>query len=199
MPVGLRGLLLVLLAFSTLFGVYVWLFRRGEQPPMPSAPGVFVTEPASSDAMSKEFTLAFTQLKGGVAITVPAKRHVAPNIHRSSAPTTSALVDNTTLALEALLQGPTEEEKAQGIYSEIPVGTKVLGVSDVNHRLTINLSQNFAEGSGSHSVIQRVEELKATMAKISDGRSVYLEVESKPATLIGAEGLEIPNPILSGQ
>jgi spore germination protein GerM len=98
-------------------------------------------------------------------------------------------------ALTELLKGPTPEEKNQGFYSEIPQGTKLLGVKAYDHTLAVNLSKQFAVGGGSTSMQQRVEEIKKTVYSVDSNRQLTLVVEGKPLDTLGGEGLEVPGTL----
>jgi spore germination protein GerM len=98
-------------------------------------------------------------------------------------------------ALTELLKGPTSEEKSQGFYSEIPQGTKLLGLTQDNEAVTINLSNQFTSGGGSNSMEQRFEELKQTVFSIDSSHKINLDVEGKPLDLLGGEGLEVQDSL----
>ena len=51
-------------------------------------------------------------------------------------------------AMKALLQGPTDEEKAAGMVSSIPEGTTFLGLSIKDGVATVDLSKEYASGGG---------------------------------------------------
>lgn len=94
-------------------------------------------------------------------------------------------------ALQELLKGPTPEEKTAGFYSEIPVGTQLLGLNQNDHTLTINLSKQFTTGGGSTSMTQRFEQIKQTAYSVDNGHQITLAVEGKPLETLGGEGLEV--------
>lgn len=110
---------------------------------------------------------------------------------------TDAKVDPLTFAISELLKGPSAEEKAQGFYSEIPKGTRLLGVSKDAKLVQINLSSQFSSGGGSTSVIQRLEELKRTVKAVDTQHEVGVLVEGKPLETLGGEGLEVPGTLQS--
>lgn len=94
-------------------------------------------------------------------------------------------------AVSELLKGPTSEEKTQGFYSEIPQGTQLLGVTQDDGTVTVNLSQPFSGGGGSTSMTQRFEELKQTVYAVDSKHTMKVLVDGKPLELLGGEGLEV--------
>lgn len=101
-------------------------------------------------------------------------------------------------ALTELLKGPSVEEKSQGFYSEIPKGTKLLGLNKGQKAVTVDLSSQFSGGGGSTSMTQRLEELKRTVKAVDAKSEVNIAVEGKPLEVLGGEGLEVPGTMQSG-
>lgn len=98
-------------------------------------------------------------------------------------------------ALEELLKGPTPEEKSQGFYSEIPVGTQLLGLEHHRSVVSINLSKQFTTGGGSTSMTQRLEQVKQTVYSVDNTHQIALAVEGKPLETLGGEGLEVQDSL----
>lgn len=104
--------------------------------------------------------------------------------------------DGTKLrrALLALLKGPSAKERTKGIYSEIPSGTKLLSLDEAPDKITINLSGDFQQGGGTDSVYKRVFQLIKTANK-NTTVDVYLNIDGKPAEVLGGEGIMINQPL----
>ena len=97
-------------------------------------------------------------------------------------------------ALTELLRGPTGEEEAQGLASEIPKGTILLGVRPLDEDYEIDLSRRFNSGGGEASMQTRLEQLKRTVVSVAGDKKVFLNVEGKRLVAAG-EGLEVQQPI----
>ncbi|PKQ29842.1 MAG: hypothetical protein CVT60_03360 [Actinobacteria bacterium HGW-Actinobacteria-10] len=97
-------------------------------------------------------------------------------------------------ALQALVAGPTAEDKAAGASSSVPVGTRVLGVSLDGGVATVNLSSEFAAGGGSLSIMSRVAQVVFTATQFSTIESVLFEIDGKPLDSLGGEGLILEGP-----
>lgn len=104
-------------------------------------------------------------------------------------------VDKLASAVEDLLRGPTPEEEAQGIASEIPKGTILLGVRPLDDDFEIDLSKRFSSGGGGASMEARIEQLKRTVSAVVGERKVYLNIEGKRLFAAAGEGLEVTQPI----
>ncbi len=102
--------------------------------------------------------------------------------------------DKLEAALTELLHGPTGEEESQGLATEIPKGTILLGVRPLDDDYEIDLSRRFAASGGGASMETRMEQLKRTVASVVGEHKVYLNVEGK-RLVASSDGLEIQQPI----
>jgi spore germination protein GerM len=127
----------------------------------------------------------FSKYQGGKATVAPVKRQVPEPLQTDPLP----------FAVEELLKGPTAEEKRQGFYSEIPAGTKLLGVKVTKEQIVVDLSKQFETGGGSNSMEQRLDELKNTVYAVDHQHQLAVSVEGKPLEVLGGEGLEVPETV----
>ncbi len=102
--------------------------------------------------------------------------------------------DPLSLAVEALLEGPTAYEEHAGLGTEIPRGTILIGVTHSPTAVELNLSRRFASGGGTSSFETRLEQLRKTVASAADA-PVYLNIEGKRLNISEGEGIEIRQPI----
>lgn len=130
-------------------------------------------------------TVFFSKYQGDHSIVEPVKRPVPKEAQADPAP----------YAVQELLKGPTPEEHNQGFYSEIPKGTKLLGVQSHDQSINVNLSKQFEAGGGSNSMTQRLEELKQTVYSVDNQHQLTVSVEGKPLEILGGEGLEVPGTL----
>ena len=94
----------------------------------------------------------------------------------------------------ALAAGPTSSEKARGLSSAVPSGTRVLHAQLRGTTLTIDLSAAFERGGGSASMMGRLDQLFYTLTRPDGVDAVTLEVEGRPVTVFAGEGILVPNP-----
>lgn len=99
-------------------------------------------------------------------------------------------------SIENLLKGPTAPEKAKGIYSEIPQGTRLLSLEETPTKVTINLSGDFEQGGGTDGLYKRLYQLIKTANK-NTVLDVYLYINGKQADVIGGEGIMLNQPLNS--
>lgn len=98
-------------------------------------------------------------------------------------------------ALEALLAGPTVEERARGLSTEIPAGTRLLGVRVRDGLVTVDLSEAVASGGGSHSMRARLWQIVYTATQHASAPQVQVLVEGQERSGLGGEGVVIDRPI----
>lgn len=97
-------------------------------------------------------------------------------------------------SINSLVLGPTQAEKGKGVYTEIPAGTKLLGITEKTDRVVINLSDTFGAGGGTESVYKRLYQLIKT-AKRNTEKPVYLFINGQQADVIGGDGIMITQPL----
>lgn len=105
-------------------------------------------------------------------------------------------IDGTKIkfAIDCLIAGPRQNEKAKGVYSEIPAGTRVISINETKDKVVINLNYAFENGGGTDSIYKRLYQLIKT-AKRNTDKPVYLYIEGNKAEVIGGEGIMINQPL----
>lgn len=98
-------------------------------------------------------------------------------------------------SIEALLKGPSEENKKNGFYTEIPSGTKLLGIKETDKYIIINLNDEFQYGGGTDSIYNRLKQLIKTVSQAKVNKDIYLYLNGKQADVIGGEGVIIKQPL----
>lgn len=105
---------------------------------------------------------------------------------------TSDKLDET---IKLLLKGATKEEKAKGIYSEIPSNAKLFWVRETKDKIIVNLSSEFAEGGGTQTVMARIAQLSKTVKAQKKDLPVYLYINGKIVEYIGGDGVYLEQPL----
>mgnify|MGYP003384750319 CR=1 FL=1 len=98
-------------------------------------------------------------------------------------------------SLQELINGPTDAELKDGVGSEIPRGTVLLGVHREGGAVEVDLSKRFAGGGGISSLETRLEQVARTLKDAETKNDVFLGVEGKRLALLGGEGVEVKQPI----
>jgi spore germination protein GerM len=98
-------------------------------------------------------------------------------------------------AIRALLEGPTEDERAAGMFSNIPEGTTFLGLEIDSGVATVDLSKEYASGGGSLSMFMRLAEVVFTLTQFPTVDGVSFKLDGEPIDVLGGEGIIIDHPM----
>ncbi len=130
------------------------------------------------------FLLDELEEKAGGPFLVPVFREATPTD------------DVATLTLDALLEGPTDEETAgtPSISSAIPDGTSVLGVDIEDGLFGVDLSSEFDDGGGSLSMFARLAQVVFTLTRLEGIQQVEFFIQGEPVDVFSPEGIELDGP-----
>jgi germination protein M len=100
-------------------------------------------------------------------------------------------------AMAALLQGPNDAEMSMipAMYTTIPDGTKLLGISISNGVATVNLSREFESGGGAASILGRLAQVTYTLTQFPTVDSVLFQLDGKPVSTFSGEGVILDHPV----
>jgi hypothetical protein len=98
-------------------------------------------------------------------------------------------------ALTELLDGPTADERADGLSSAIPDGTTLQDISLADGVATVDLDGTFDDGGGSASMLGRVAQVVATLTRFPTIERVAFRIDGKPVEAIGGEGVVVDPPV----
>jgi spore germination protein GerM len=104
-------------------------------------------------------------------------------VHRDGAP------------IAALLRGPSAADRARGLSTTIPSGTRLLGFARRNGVAVVNLSRRFDDGGGSLSMRARLAQLVYTATAERGIRAVELRLAGKKVRVFSGEGLILTQPL----
>jgi len=97
-----------------------------------------------------------------------------------------------TAAVTRLLNGPNAAERAAGVTSQIPAGTRLRGISIAAGTATVDVGRRFAATGDRHSVRMRVAQLVFTATQFPTVHRVRLEVAGQVVHAIAA--VPVPQP-----
>ncbi len=101
-----------------------------------------------------------------------------------------------TAAMQALLAGPTADERAERtITSAVPDGSRLLGLTIEDGIATVDLSSEFESGGGSMSVFVRLGQVVFTLTQFPTVDTVLFEIEGQPITVFSSEGVVLDGPV----
>jgi germination protein M len=98
-------------------------------------------------------------------------------------------------AMEELLRGPNQTDRGFGLTSEVPQGTRLLGLDIANRVATVNLSREYETGGGSLSMQARLAQVVYTLTQFPTVESVIFQIEGTRVTAFGGEGIVLDRPV----
>lgn len=98
-------------------------------------------------------------------------------------------------AMLQLLAGPTVAERSWGLASEIPKGTKLLGVKIAGGIATVDLSKRFESGGGTFTMTLRIAQVVNTLTQFPGVNKVAFLIGGKRVASIGGEGIMVSPPV----
>ena len=106
--------------------------------------------------------------------------------------------DPLTGTIQAFLDGPTPGEASSipMISTAIPEGVTVNGVTVEGGIATVDLSAEFAAGSGSFAEIARLEQLLYTVTRFDGVDGMRLEIDGEPVEVFGGHGIVLDDPMV---
>lgn len=97
-------------------------------------------------------------------------------------------------AVNALIKGPKPEERAKGVYTEIPSDSEVINISELSDKVVVNLNSAYVTGGGTDSLYKRLYQLIKTV-KLNSKLPVYLFIDGQRADVVGGEGIMLSQPL----
>lgn len=138
----------------------------------PTAPGPAPTTPAGpapSTAGQTSLQLWFT--RGGKLFST-----------RRDVPATTGVGQ---AAVGSLLTGPTAAEYAAGLRSQIPAGTRLLGLRIAAGTATVNLTSPFTAAAGPAAMALRIGQVVDTLAQFPSVTGVRFQINGQGITTLG--------------
>jgi germination protein M len=100
-----------------------------------------------------------------------------------------------TAAMESLLAGPSAQEQAAAVGSQIPAGTQLLGLSVDSGVATVDLTSEFESGGGSASMNMRIAQIVYTLTQFPTVKGVLFQLDGQPVDVLGGEGVIVDQPV----
>jgi N-acetylneuraminic acid mutarotase len=100
-----------------------------------------------------------------------------------------------TAAVEALLAGPTAAERAAGLTTAIPAGTRLLGISINDRVATVDLTSEFQSGGGSLSMQVRLGQVVYTLTQFPTVARVRFALDGTPVNVFSGQGIVLDHPV----
>jgi spore germination protein GerM len=100
-----------------------------------------------------------------------------------------------TAAVRSLLQGPDRAERAAGLSTIIPAGTRLNGITISNGTADVDLSAGYASGGGTLSMTARLAQVVYTVTQFPTVQRVTFRLDGTPVTAFGGEGIVLDKPV----
>jgi len=97
-------------------------------------------------------------------------------------------------AMEQLLAGPTAAEDGWGLSTEVPEGTRLLGLTIEGGTARVDLSGEFDSGGGTLSMTMRLAQVVYTLTQFPSVERVVLLMDGQVVDVFGGEGIMIDEP-----
>jgi spore germination protein GerM len=136
-------------------------------------------EPSPSPAEEEPFTIFFV-VEGKLA---PVTRE---------APSDLTPVEAT---MRALLDGPTPDELARGITSEIPPQTSLLEVQVFDLVADVDLSAEFQTPASTDAILLRVAQVVWTLVRLPEVTAVRFVIDGEPVSVVTDDGTAVERPV----
>ena len=114
------------------------------------------------------------------------------SVHRQVAVDSGAVA---TATVRALLSGPTGHERALGLSTTIPTGSRLLGLSISKGTADVNLNLAYESGGGSLSMTGRLMQMVFTLTQFSTVQRVTFRIAGEPVSTFGGEGVMLDHPV----
>jgi Sporulation and spore germination/Immunoglobulin-like domain of bacterial spore germination len=100
-----------------------------------------------------------------------------------------------TAAMESLIAGPSTQEQAAAVGSQIPAGTQLLGLNVDNGVATVDLTSEFESGGGSASMNMRIAQVVYTLTQFPTVKGVLFQLDGQRVDVLGGEGVIVDQPV----
>jgi hypothetical protein len=154
--------------------------QPGQTAPQPSTP-----PPERKPVETRDRSIYFMQESSGGADLALAK------VTRKLAVSDSPLLD----CLNALLAGPTAEERNRGLINFIPQNSRIISAQVINNTVFLNFNEEFRYNTfGREGGDAQLKQIVWTATEFPNVNNVQIQIEGKTVDFL-IEGIMIRNPI----
>jgi len=100
-----------------------------------------------------------------------------------------------TAAINALVAGPTRAERASGVTTAVPKGTRLLGIAIAKGVATVDLTSEYQSGGGSLSMQMRLGQVVYTMTQFPTVKAVRFKLDGAAVNVFSGEGIVLDHPV----
>jgi hypothetical protein len=100
-----------------------------------------------------------------------------------------------TAAIDALLAGPSSDERASGLDTAVPTGTRLLGIAIRDGVATVDLSSQYQSGAGARSMQTRLGQVVYTLTQFPTVQKVRFRLDGSPVDVFSSAGIVLDHPV----
>jgi germination protein M len=156
-----------------------------------SQPGTS-TPVATSTAQPSVSPTSPTPTQAPLAVTVYFESHGTVRAAHRSVPAGTRGVLTATLKL--LLEGPTAKERAAGLTTQIPAGTKLRSATTAGRVAVIDLTSRFETAGETRALRSRLAQVIFTVTQFQTIAAVEFRINGTSITKFGAQGISLAHP-----
>ena len=177
--------LLVVCALVVAAGAAGWFLASGSQhavslgEPLPAATTGRPAQLTGSLPSSSSFEVWFAH--GGRLVEVLRAHRATPRV--------------ATAALRAVLAGPTSAERASGIQTAIPAGTRLVAIAIADGVANVDLTGDFQAGAGSRDLELRLAQVVYTATQFPSVKAVRFKLNGAPLHVLTDSGSVVDRPV----
>lgn len=164
------------------------LVTTSDVPPTSTAPNTTVP-PTTQLPAEPQFDLSTTLYLLG---DYEASNRPGPLLEPVGVHVVAAAEDPIAATLEALVTGTWQGRNDAS--SEIPEGTRLLGIERNGSTLSVDLSSEFESGGGSASMTARLAQVVYTATSFAEVDDVLFLIDGTPVEVFSAEGIVLDGP-----
>jgi spore germination protein GerM len=163
--------------------------QTAPKPPAPQQPASQPSTPAASPpatqpAETRDRSIYFMQESDGAELRLV-------KVNRKLAVSNSPLID----CLNALLAGPTAEERRRGLISCVPPNTRLISARVNNNTVILNFNEEFRYITlGREGAAAQLQQIVWTATEFPNVQNVQIQIEGSTVDFL-TEGVMIRNPI----
>jgi germination protein M len=179
---------IALLTFATALALTGCGISRSEDPTPTASPAASATPSSAPSAASPSASPPSSPAASPTPDTVVSAYYLRGRFVGTAHRSVAATDQPAETALLELLIGPNAEERAAGLHTQIPAGTRLLGLTIRDGLATVDLSSEFAAGVDPREDRGRLAQVVYTLTQFPTVRGVRFRIDGAPLVFRSGEG-----------
>jgi hypothetical protein len=163
---------------------------RDPSGPVAGGTGTDGETPDGTPPETRRYRVWYTRAAPAPSENAAAREHLFP-VWREGPQTVGVGAE----AVRLLLEGPSTAELQADVSSQIPPGTRLLGLDIDDGTATVDLTSEFESGGGSASMLGRLAQVVYTLTEFDTVERVRFALDGKPVDVFSGEGIVLDEPV----